>query len=835
MNERITRNLLTTAAWKLSRTSAGAAGNWDEYERLGTGQKVTVPCTVPGTAAAAWREAFGLEAALELDFDAWDWWFIAEFEASDESGHTVQAADFHSAGIASYATVWLNGEPLLESHGAFDELSGRAALIPGRNRIALHCRPLDTVATPRKPRPRWRSSLAANTSLRWHRTPLLGHIPWHGTAKTVGPWAALSLRPQAAFELSGVRTELGAQGGRISIGLIGHHPTTVSARLDDPQGKQVAQRTFELQQPGVADAVLEVAAPQRWFPHTHGEPRLYKLSLSDGETQESFELGFRTVTAERKDGGFSLSVNGLPVHCRGAVWQPLDTLSLNASEEEYRLAVDSMVRAGANLLRISGTNVYEQAAFYQECDRQGVLVWQDCMLATFDPPEDPEWLAHFAEETSSWLKRLAPHPSLAVLSGGNETEQQPAFWGLPAESRTMTVLDQLIPELASRYLPDAVQVSSSPSGGESPIDIRQGISHYFGVGAYQLPLSDARTSGVRFAAEALAFANPAEPSTVQEHFPHAAEDTDQPTGWLPAVAADPGADWNFEDTAQHYAQEFFGVEAEAPWSRQLDLRRAAIHHAIRQTMTEWRRPESSCDGALLLSARDLAAGAGWGITDSEGRPKSAWYGLKAASAATALAIVPEALNGLDLYLFHDRPESLNGKIVLTLSSVAGRAIEPLEVSVQVAGHSTERWSMQSLLKGFRDLDYIWKFGDREYDCLEATLFGADGSELYRTVQLLGGIHRPLVETGLKATVQATEWIEVSTEKLSTFVALDLIAHDPADNYFHLPPGTKRLIHCRPRASTATAELSGTVRALNNVPPAQPVTQGNSSPSKGNIS
>ena len=84
---------------------------------------------------------------------------------------------------------------------------------------------------------------------------------------------------------------------------------------------------------------------------------------------------------------------------------------------------------------------------------------------------------------------------------------------------------------------DAIWVDSSPCGGSLPIRVDTGIAQYFGVGAYLRDLPDARTSGVRFASECLAFANLADPVV---------------EGGVPR---DGGADWDFADVREHYARE----------------------------------------------------------------------------------------------------------------------------------------------------------------------------------------------------------------------------------------------------------------------------------------
>jgi beta-mannosidase len=829
--------------WTLSRVSIGAAPTMDELGALPPDDVISVPATVPGTVAGAWRDAFGTDEALALDPDAWDWWYTTEFDVAEQDAATPWTLE--ADGIATYSGIWLNGEEVGSSDGAFDEVVLTVPVRPGLNRLGIRCASLSTHPVPSRPRSRWRSTQAQETSLRWHRTPLIGHILWYGTAKVVGPWAPLSFAPALPVRITALTATLQDGFGVVSVSLESAVSRTVILTVLAPDSETEVARTTILSD-GATTSLLVVDRPELWYPATHGTPTRYRLQVSteveDGriDVVSTAEIGFRQITARTDDGGFALEVNGEPIFARGAVWEPLDPITMGATEDAYRAALADLVTAGTNIVRLCGTASYEQPAFYDECDRQGVMVWQDLMLATFDPPEDEAWIAHFSRETSSWLRRLAKHPSVAVISGGNEVEQQPTMWGLAPERYTMTVLERNIPALVSEWAPSAVHVRSTPTGGRTPIDIREGVCHYFGVGAYMRGLPDARTAGVRFAAESLAFAVPPEPESIEALFGRAdpTEDAATEANWRRGFAQDPGTDWTFADIVAHYAERFFAwPEADRPaeppiaglpWPVQMDHHRASINHAMFETLIEWRRRASSCNGAMILAARDLSPGAGFGVVDSLGRPKSAWFAMKAALQPTTVAFHDEGLNGVDLIVFHDGSEPVKGTLTVTLYTVAGHAVENVEVPVELSARDELILGADGLLGGFHDLEYVWRFGDRIYDAIQAVLKDENGTELARTVHLLGGVRRAArSDLGLTAQVERDSdglFLDVATDELATFVALEVPGFEPADNYFHLPPRGTRRIRLRTSAASGGREGAGhkddglpraKVRALND--------------------
>lgn len=799
------RDLLAGAVWSVRHLSDSGAGG------------ESFPARVPGTAARAVADHAGASAARCMDYDAGGWEFSTTFEATADEARRGWV--FRSDGIATVSEILMEDVIVGGGDSAFGALEFAAPVRAGRNRLAIVCRGLP----PQEPgmrRPRWKSSLVPGTGLRHVRTPLIGRIPWAGTAPVVGPWAPLSLTPADAVTLTTLRTTVSGDRGTIELALRTATATGVTvevARSGSTYG--LASTTVRLEAGAETAVRLDLPRVERWNPATSGTPVLYDLvvTTADGD-REVRRIGFRTIAADRTDGRFALVVNDAELFARGVVWAPLDPLALGGRAEDYRAAIADLVRAGVCLIRIGGTGAYEQPAFYEECDRQGVLVWQDAMLATLDPPDDEEWLAGFDRELETWLRRLAAHPCVAVIAGGNETEQQPYFWGLPEDRRRMPVLDTTIPAAVRRWIPGAVHVRSSPSsaaGAPSPVDLRSGVCHYFGVGAYRRPLEDARTSGVRFASECLAFATPPEPWSIVDMF-----GSEAPVGdpaWTRGIAADPGATWTFASTAEHYAARFFGA---FPSSGRLDHHRAAIAHAIFETLVEWRRPASPCAGALVLSSRDLALGAGFGLVDARGRRKSSWYAVAAASAPIALAFHDEGLNGLELHLFADRDLPVAAQLAVV---AYGRQGAPLErAALGLTAVESAVWRLDELFGGFRDLENTWGFGPLQYDVIEAVLRDATGGEVARTAHLLGGPRRPAdAALGLAVRLESGDNEDdgtaaiVTTKRLATFVALDAPGFQPADNYFHLPPGGRRRIPLEPVDGMAGRPAEVTVRALND--------------------
>lgn len=795
---------------------------------------------VPGTAAAAFRATGDWDWSQPRDFDADDWWYRCEFSIDGDPASSEYVLTF--GGLATVADVWLNDTQILSARSMFTAFDVSVSdLLRPNNVVVIRFLALAASlgAGATLPRARWRTALVREQRLRGLRTTLLGRMPgWSPPAAPVGPWRPIALERRSGLvvESADVRARVDGDNGIVSAGLIaravGHAPFA-SATLVVSDGVSETRADLSLRDAGDGaigiDGAVHVAQPALWWPHTHGAQPLYHVAIdvhaSDG-TEVRIDLGrvgFRTIErAEPSSGRFELRVNGVPVFCRGACWTPADVVTLGGTVAQNREAVRLACDGGMNMLRVAGNLVYESDDFYDACDELGILVWQDWMFANMDyPVSDAAFMASVETESRQLLARLQGRPSLAVLCGGSEVAQQAAMLGLSADRWQSSLFDETLPAFAAEICPGVPYVPSSPWGGTHPFQPNAEITHYYGVGAYLRPLSDARTSEVRFATECLAFANVPDASAV-DAVPGGAAGAGHDPRWKARVPRDVGASWDFEDVRDHYLREFFRVDPlvlrRTDPRRYLALSRVVTGELIERVIGEWRRPSSTCRGGLVWFYRDLWPGAGWGLLDSFGRPKAAYYYARRAMRPVALIASDEGLNGLYLHAINDTPAPIEAKITLRLYRDGAPRNSEQTVGVVLPAHGAIELHADALLAGFADLTYAYRFGPPQQDLIVATMRSSHDEQL-----LAEAFHFPLGLPVLErrdATVSASATqsgdgaftLTISASAFAQSISIDTDGYRAEDAYFHLAPGAERTIVLRP--TQGARPLVGSVHPLN---------------------
>lgn len=186
-----------------------------------------------------------------------------------------------------------------------------------------------------------------------------------------------------------------------------------------------------------------------WWPRAMGEPALYELvteliDASGGVLASKREkVGIRTIRLLREDvyeddpnrrGQFLFVVNGEPCYVRGTNWVPLDAMH-GRDGRHLAAACGMLADLNCNMVRMWGGGVYEPDAFFDWCDANGVMVWQDFMDANCGHDED--YADVIRHEATQLVKRLRNHASLALWCGNNELDLSQWRWkrngGVPVD------------------------------------------------------------------------------------------------------------------------------------------------------------------------------------------------------------------------------------------------------------------------------------------------------------------------------------------------------------------------------------------------------------------
>lgn len=396
--------------------------------------------------------------------------------------------------------------------------------------------------------------------------------------------------------------------------------------------------------------------------------------------------------------------------------------------------------------------------------------------------------------------------------------------------------DQLLPELCHDYT-DAPYWPSSPNGGALPFQANAGNSHYQGVGAYLRPLEDARHSGVRFASECLTFANIPEAQTIDLVLKPGESPTHH-AKWKARVPRDTNTGWDFDDIRDYYLEKLFRVEPMklryTDMQRYLALSRVTSGEVMAYVFAEWRRQRSSSHGGLIWFYRDLWPGAGWGVIDSTGLPKAAYYYLQRVLRPTTCFFTDEGVNGLWLHLTNESARPISARLHISLYRLPGtRMEEPVITDVLIPPREGKELHVDALLGRFLDLTYAYRFGPPSHDLVVATLSDNESeqvlSEAFYFPHGLPNTREQAIGLQAQAIPQddGSYQLHVKTEQFAQTVAINAGGYQPDENYFHLRPGGEKTVRLVPLGGKSS--FWGSLSALNcyhdvNIQIAKGVTQ-----------
>lgn len=226
---------------------------------------------------------------------------------------------------------------------------------------------------------------------------------------------------------------------------------------------------------------FNLAEPHLWYPNGYGSQPLYDLKLelmTNGcvSDEREMKVGLRILSYERCTGApenalpYAVSVNGRRIYIKGANITPLDCMYGIAGTERYERFIKLAAEANVNLIRVWGGGIIEKEAFYDLCDRYGIMVWQEFIQSSSGidniPSKRPEFLALLAKTAEAAVLEKRNHVSLTYWSGGNELMDSR---GIPSTFEDENIA--LLLGITSRLDPDRLMLPTSASGPSEGLNI----------------------------------------------------------------------------------------------------------------------------------------------------------------------------------------------------------------------------------------------------------------------------------------------------------------------------------------------------------------------------
>ena len=209
-------------------------------------------------------------------------------------------------------------------------------------------------------------------------------------------------------------------------------------------------------------AALHVANPKLWWPNGYGPQNLYKLHLSFVENtrvsdQQDITFGVRKIAYSVPDSeNLTISVNGVRVFIRGGNWG-LDEGLKRIPRERLEAQIRMHALANMNLIR-NWVGQSTNAAFYDLCDKYGILLWDEFFQPNPSDGPDPTDLDTYMFNVREKILRFRNHPAIAVWCARNE-----GFPPKEIDDRLRVLMSELEP--TRRYQPSSTSGAGVRSHG----------------------------------------------------------------------------------------------------------------------------------------------------------------------------------------------------------------------------------------------------------------------------------------------------------------------------------------------------------------------------------
>ncbi len=673
-----------------------------------------LPATVPGTvhtdllANGKIEDPFYRTNELQLQWiDKKDWEYRTEFSVSKAvKEKRNQRITFN--GLDTYADIYLNGEKLGSTDNMFRtwrfDVAGKLKV--GRNE--LHVVFASPTLKGREEMERYGLRLPADNdqsvrggmgndrvSVYTRKAPYHYGWDWGPRLVTSGIWRSVGLDAWDDMKVEdvfirqpSVTREKAQLVAEVRVSSDKRQSVTVEIVNE---GNVLLQKQEELSE-GENEISISytISNPRLWWSNGLGEQNLYDFTVRvtgrEGNVAEKkVTTGLRSLKLVRQKDqwgeSFGFELNGVPVFAKGANAIPNDVFLPRVTRELYEKMVADAANANMNMIRIWGGGIYEDDAFYEFCDKFGIMVWQDFMFACAMYPGNEEFLKNVRQEAIDNVTRIRNHPCVALWCGNNENalawrHGSPGGWGwknafTKEEQDTVfkayyTVFHEILPQVVEDYTDGDDYWPSSPMAGPEPnqhgLDgTTSGDQHYWGVWHGFRPLESFDEVTTRFCSE-YGFQSFPEMSTIATYA-------------LPE-------DYNIEsEVMKSHQRSYIGngrildymkmyYRVPEDFGEFIYMTHVLQGLATRMGIEAHRRNMPYCMGSLIWQINDCWPVASWSTTDYYHKWKAAHYVMRDCFKEVIVAPKWEG-DSLAVYVVNDRVQPVQGNLVVDVMNFAG--------------------------------------------------------------------------------------------------------------------------------------------------------------------
>lgn len=435
--------------------------------------------------------------------------------------------------------------------------------------------------------------------------------------------------------------------------------------------------------------------PKLWWTHDLGDPHRYTLTAELHAADASIDtvtqaVGVRTIELRTEDeegrAAFRFFLNDQPVYARGANWIPADNMIGAIPDSRYRELIALSAESGMNMLRIWGGGIYEKEVFYEECDRQGVLVWQDFAFANaLFPDFNQDFMDNVRAEVEYNVKRLRGRASLALWCGNNEIDwlydMKTAGGDIKSDFYGELIYHELIPEVLELLDPNRPYWPSSPFGGNDANDPEVGDRHNWHVwhgSVYprkfgEAPILDYSIQGVTFKnykqdmalfSSEFGMHASANRHTLEKNMP-------------PGELVWGGEEMAYRNKDTNHRKGILLMEGYTGIPRDIEeyMNFSMLTQAegLRYGVEHYRRNPRS-GGSLIWQLNDSWPGTSWAMIDYELLPKASYYYAKKFYHPLLLSLEHESGEPLKVWAVNDGLEPIEVEAVLEVWSFDGEKV-----------------------------------------------------------------------------------------------------------------------------------------------------------------